>query len=514
MGIHFTCKTKEQPIFRNDLIPGRATAGINGSTGENGTNGPSIHFSDYSPNNDYIKGMIREKIKNNLVLSSGNTISLQGIQYVDGDLILSKDLLVYRLDINGDNIDFTYLGKLTDKQKEAKLVSDENLINSIGEVEFMNFTENVFNIPIPSNRCIDSSASIRLKGCDYTSPYHIEDYPDSSTRITYDKAFKKTFGFSFKPIIHVTDSSILNYWNFYLRIYTKINKSPQYDTYILGDSGYESLMDPVHRNMQGAFEFYKYAEIKLNAKLDGSNTYQEHIDSSSAIYNITDMSCDKLHPAGNNINSNFIHPHNFITKNFWGTPYRYRFGGIDNLHLSWYGLVIGPGSIRTGEKNSTNPAQAENLFSEWSMQQFQTLSYDNLRGYIQYSLYSIDNPNFRSGDSAYFSGMYTNMYPYESFGPVQWQRNCKVADTAVSSTVPYDNFIKHEMILNDKTPLLKDSSTYNMIGYTARLNLEKSYICSRLRSFLLNSENIYELVCVNKKTGAIKIMNTRVKTTT
>ena len=521
MGIHFVCKTKEQPIFRNDLIPGRATSGVDGSTGSEGTNGPSIHFSDYSPTNDYIKGMMKEKIKNNLVLSSGNTTSLQKIKYVDGDIILARDLLVYRLEIDGENIDFRYLGKLTDKQKESELVSDENLINNIGEIEFTDFTGDDFDIAIPSNRCIDSSSGgIRLKGFNYNIPqmYYI-DYPDSSTSTTYKDTFKKTFGYSFKPVIHVTNQSLKNDWNFYLRIYMKIKKSPQYNSYIIGDNGYEYLMDPCHKDMQGSFQFYKYAEIKLNAEYNSN--YQTDIDSSSSIYNITDMSCDKLHPAGNNINSNYIHSHNYIELKvlvdiFHSQKFRFRIGGIDSSRLNWdnTGIISGPGSKRTGESLNSDPSAKESEFSEWSMQQFQTLPYNNLRGYLQYSLYSNHNPNFRSGDSAYFSGMYQNEYLPLCFNPNQQIYNIRrhIDETTVNDTNSYDNFIKHERILNENTRLLHDDSD-NSSYCGARIDLERRHVCDKVKNFLLNPENIYELVCVNKKTGVTKIMNTRVKTT-
>lgn len=514
MGIHFTCKTKEQPIFRNDLVPGRAASGINGERGESGLNGQSIHFSDYSPNNDYIKGMMREKIRKNLVLSSGNTINLQGIKYTSGDIILSKDLLVYRLEMNNENIDFTYLGKLTDKQREADLSVEENLINNIGEIELKNFTENVFDIAIPSNRCIDSSASMLMFGHDYNNKIIGEakdsSYPDSSIITEYNKTFKKTFGFSFKPIIHISDESIWRDWNFYLRIYTKIKKSPQHNSYILDDSEYETLMDPTHKSMQGAFEFYKYAEMKLNAKLDGSTaatSYQTDIDSSAAVYNITDMSCDKLHPAGNNVNSNFIHSHNYITRTvpFALQSRRIRLGGIDNLRLQYF-LLSSPGSIRTGETPSLNSSVLETIFSYFSLQVFRTSSYNDQRGYLQYSMYNPMNPNFRSGDSAYFSGMYMDQYPQLSFNQ---NRAFKVEETTTNKLYPYDNFIKHERVLNSNTPLLHDQD--NPSFALDRLWNEKSYVCLQLNNFIFNPENTYELACVSKKTGEVKILNTRIK---
>lgn len=538
MGIHFICKTKPQSIFKNDLAVGRSTFGIDGKTGNTGENGASIHFSDYTPNNDYIKGIMIEKINNGLVLSSGNTIKLEKLQYVDGDIILTRDLFVYRLCIEDNKTDFRFLGKIIDRNREYSETDEETLMNNIAGVEFKNWEPGTFNISIPSNRCMDSSTDILLQGYDYTywqsQQYSYTNY--QSTAMSYRDSYKITFGFRFNPIIKVTSPVLLNNWSFYLRIYFKNKKSPQSNSYILEENDYGNFKDPTQETMQGAFEFYKYAEIKLNANY--GNSYQTPINQSISKYNITDMSCDKLHPSGNGINPNYVGCENYLVVE--NGQRRVRMGGIDSIPLySQYSynetntnyddkggdpkgsIPIGgarPGSERTSEPLGMPLSQGAAHFQQESMQKFLVNKYADLRGYVQYSRYDNGTPNFRSGDSAYFSGLYKEnyanncFYKSTSYPSIVYNAN-HTSETSSGELHPYDNFVKHEMLLNPMFHLSGDTQDYTSTYVENRKRNEQAYVCGILYNFILNSENIYELVCVNRKTGLIKTMETKINVT-
>ena len=509
MGVHYKHITKTQPIFRNDIVPGRVMPGINGKTGDEGINGATIHFSDYTPSNDYVKEIMLEKIKNNVTLSSQNETKIERIRYRDGDIIITSDLFAYRLIIENGVYNFVFLGKIINRNKEYEETPEETLMNNIAGVEFIIKDENLFNIPVPSNRCMDASVDLDFYGCDYTSPvdgkYEKIHYPDASTN--YENSYKKTIGLNIKPIIKVSSEVLKEDWDFYLRIYLKNRKSPQSSSYVLDEQDYDTLLDPAPKSSQGAFEFYKYAEMKLNAKYN--DIYQEEpADSSKCTYNITDMSCDKLHPSNNGINSNYITAE--ITSIVQNNKLVI-LGGIDYIPLVFPGSnEEKAGSYRKSMTNSEYRNGGKENFIKDQQDNFHILDYTKTRGLTQLSLYKPEIPNFRSGDSAYFSGMCSSY----NKGCFSTQNDLYVKSAKYETTVdvksPYDNFVRNTKLLNEHFKLYHDN--YDDPNYCSlREESTKNYVIPELKNFIFNPQNIYELTCVNRKTGLTKILYTNVK---
>ena len=538
MSIQFKHKIKKQAIFYNDLISGRSISGVNGSAGEFGVNGPSIYFSDYTPEDDYVKSILLDKIESGLFLSSNTSQKLIGISYTPGDLIITEKKYIYKLiDIDG-KFDLKFLGKIKPKKHESDI--KKTLLDNLIKIEINDLKKEVYDLPVPSNKCMDVDSSAQASYANWylkveNGTLRTTVTRDSSTRTHYDffekdykHSFKKAFGISFNPIIRISDSSVLNDFDFYLKIKIPIKKSPQGESSLLEyivnqslntDSRKNEYIDPVPDNLQNLFEFYKFSEIKLNPKKIGDSS------TDGSIY-ITDMTCDKLHPAGNNISSNIGFPDliNTSATSSWGDLPDVKTAGCINswAHVEYYIVAVPSRMVPIPEFYSGLSSKRELKLRDEFLKSIQKddnyrfcygdntnvyfLTYQSRKDEYSINLFYDGYANWRGGDSAYFSGLCHN---YDSSCFDKWKKGNNpgtddiIQKTNVNAECEYSNYVNHINLLNrniDGGREPADSSLEYDITY--RLDYEKNYIANDfIIPFYLNKNNIYELTCVNKKTG-------------
>lgn len=523
MSITFKHKIKRQAIFYNDLVPGRSLPGVNGSAGNTGSNGPSIYFSDYTPDDDYVKGILLDKIEKGIFLTSDNSQQLVGISYTPGDLIITEKKYIYKLIVVDGKYDLKFLGNMRSRTQTVSNTGKSDILDNLISVEAHNVTTGNQYLPVPSNRGIDSSTNLSTlityydPNPDATSEligYTLDT--DSSTRLTpavdYSDAMKIAFGFKYFPIIRIENQSFADNYDFYLKIKMKVKKSLQGNSYTLDDSETErfynaSVLDPVPTNLYNVVEFYKYSEMKLKpveASTDLSSYEYTTPDGFSRCC-ITDMTCDKLFPSGNNIASNIM-PSSFVYQAFVEA----RPGAINTLHVSGSSYV-GYDSSYYGTPGSTRntDASAGEVYSD-DKKMFKTDYYYNTLGFLQYSKRgksATKFPNYRAGDSAYFSGITLDGFDYTLFAdnPYWGYKSQHYSDTAARYFYPYYCYANHVNCLirsfdgdTDDTAALR----------AARLNAEKNYVVEMwMKPFYFDPDNIYELTCVNKSTGETFTMN-------
>jgi hypothetical protein len=103
--------------------------------------------------------------------------------------------------------------------------------------------------------------------------------------------------------------------------------------------------------------------------------------------------------------------------------------------------------------------------------------------------------NFRSGESAYFSGMLSNTgFPSEDFET----GNPYTKMLGSLSTNSFDQYVAAQRSLNPKVNEVRDSND----TYAAkRRKYVMDYVCSEMNKFILNEDNVFELICIDKKSG-------------
>jgi len=102
----------------NRLFTGRISNHPEAEEGCKGKDGTSLYFVDYDIDNDYVKESVRRKIDLNEALTKGNSEEIIGRKYIEGDLILSSHLNVYKLVKSTDNnynFDIEHIGKIRRK---------------------------------------------------------------------------------------------------------------------------------------------------------------------------------------------------------------------------------------------------------------------------------------------------------------------------------------------------------------------------------------------------------------
>lgn len=360
-----------------------------------------------------------------------------------------------------------------------------------------------------------------------------ESYLTYQVSTTYDKAFRKLYGLTFKPCIRfsVTDpkSSVYADYDYYLKIYLKNTKTLQCGDFSLvsgvsDDFTSLSPSDPANQELNGNFTFYKPLEFKLT-KL-GPDSY---IDSSDS-YNyanrvfISDQSADKLHPSGNNIRINCTsYKNKSITKKREWINIEYL---TTDGNIAW----LNPYRINFGNKSTYYTPFGDYYFSRYP--------YQRTHAFVQYSKRNDESPcpiNFRGGESAYFSGMTVpsftkeyvsklsmktgNKHPY---APIydRWDIEAKDAsyidlynnlNTYYNST--FDNYAANILSLNENCDVFGDYDWVNYrgqnpgiswtIGANRRNEIVSDYVTYKMSEFLFSKENKYEIVAIKRGNGSV-----------
>ena len=128
---------------------------------------------------------------------------------------------------------------------------------------------------------------------------------------------------------------------------------------------------------------------------------------------------------------------------------------------------------------------------------------------IQYS----KNPNinspcgycevrYRSGESAYFSSMISdNHFPPNCFDPSAHPQTKNIASLSCNT---FDQYVASQRSLNKKLDLNYEYGESSETFCDNRIDVVKNYVCEEMNKFIFNENNVFELVCVDTRTGRSK----------
>ena len=347
-------------LFSNSFTSSFINPGQNGVDGAEGDFGKSLYFTNYDLSNDYYRDIVLKKISNGMLLSSDADIKLEHRSYVNGDLVLTNDKMVYKIRLDDNKYDIELIGKIQDKN----IVQDykDNILSVNLDIKFCKI-----NVPIISNRSLD--ASIEINGIEPT---------------TYNESDNTLYCIKVIPSINLIDMSDYNY-EFYLKIKLHNTKEILCNEYafVKGVSDIDVGENKLTTS-NNKISFYKNIEFRLTAKDDRGprSTLDEYI--------VSDMALDKLHPSGNNIDIKLTQK--LINKNG---------SFIGNIIYENGDYVLDTIECDDVSTALTNTFTNVNNAIQTSLLQSHT--------YIQYpreiDRYGNCRYNFRAGESSYFSGM-------------------------------------------------------------------------------------------------------------
>lgn len=573
MTFNFKYNRRKEPIFENPFSPGQTSGmGENGVAGDKGKQGASLYFINYEPDNDFVKDLLLNKIENNIVLSSDKGKKLpDGKYYVSGDLILTSNYYMYQIiDAEGESkykFDIRFVGELRSTSTED--MSDEAILSRL--VQGVALNEKITQVSairrslVPVSRSMDSSIdAVWITNPDkkytfYKRMYSSEMY-NNSPSLPFNKVEDSMACIELQPVLIMNPSTALDVWvnyDFYLRIYLKNIKKPTYNS-VDGQLTGSSHDYPNTYNMSrdvgsysGNFIFYKCIELPLCKITSGS----ENLTTLTGVpsYYLTDMAMDKAHPSGNNFASLLIIPEEDsgsgqgfdrglcrrINGNDYGFITNYMFnptfqGGTTPCCRGLFFTSVPNTSLFKYYRKVIRDLDFSTIEAE-----FDSSTYRNASSLIQYSLRYIPTseglsrtmPNYRGGESSYFSGM-TTFIPqdanYEIDGTVYPeffvnQPASSGTDCTIDGT--FDEYATNIRSLNYNISML-DPSNYSgglaavVVDEDASISGEaimqraqnaliarRQYVMDtvkkKMEDFLFSSGNMFELCCVNKTTGRV-----------
>jgi hypothetical protein len=109
---------------------------------------------------------------------------------------------------------------------------------------------------------------------------------------------------------------------------------------------------------------------------------------------------------------------------------------------------------------------------------------------------------YRSGESAYFSSMISNdHFPSNCFDPAVQQYTKNVSSL---SCINFDQYVAAQRSLNKNLNLNYEYGESSETFCDNRINVVKNYVCEEMNKFIFNENNVFELVCVDTRTGRAK----------
>lgn len=404
-------------LFSNSFTSSYINPSNKGEDGEDGKTGTSLYFTNYDISNDYYKDIVLRKIQNNTLLSSDSDVQLEGRIYVDGDLVLTNDKYMYQISLYNNTYDIILIGK----------IQDENATNDYKDKILsvnLKIEKTLETISVNSNRTLSGT--------------------------------NKIYGLAITPSIYILgDLKGINSgydYEFYLRIKLHNKKymtSGEYAFYE-GTSDNESIEYPLSLSDNNVI-FYKTLEFNLNKHVKGDNG--EYTGNDTITYFLSDMSMDKLHPSGNNIDVKLSTNSSVL-------------GGLtvnDNKLIG--NIIYDKDKTYKLETNYTDikdletakRLQFENKNMRDSHTSIQFPREIDINGQFRY--------NFRGGESAYFSGM-------------------------LPSTIKINN-------VTHKTGMNYPVKNYETMIKNCTDETIKDYVCEHIKDFILSENNTVELICVN-----------------
>ena len=488
----FKFEYKTTNMFHDIQPAGLSVYGERGLAGRDGISGSTLYFVNYVDITDTIKTNLLRNIQNSYTLD-GSSQALR--EYQNNDLIICKV---------GQSI-YNNVYKITRNQKTnvyniekvGQLIvktNVKNIFDTISSVKLNigEYKETTCHIPV--NRSYETNSISYFR---YMNGYG--NYSLSAT--SYSDALRTLFGFSLHPTITITDRTNAENYNFYIKIYIKNTKSILGRNFISIRDGYTNAntassvirKEPVTvENNIDTISFEKVIEIPVTKYYSGPQG-DELIDTNYNEVFLSDMGCDKLHPSLNNYSSSFFDPYRnrgYMTAAKDSDLYPFHaFSFSYSQSLKKY-IINGQTII----KPNRNKDILESVLNE------QARPYIYSSDVIQYSKdpFMSDTScrvNFRSGESAYFSGMLPNTrFPSEDFET--GNPYTKLLGSLSSNS--FDQYVAAQRSLNPKINEVQDSNdTYA----TKRRKYVMDYVCSEMNKFIFNEDNVFELICIDKKSG-------------
>ena len=498
----FKFEYKMTNMFHDIQPAGLSVYGERGLAGRDGTSGSTLYFVNYVDITDTIKTNLLRNIQNSYTLD-GSSQALR--EYQNNDLIICKvGQSIYN---NVYKITRNQKTNVYDIEKVGQLIvktSVKNIFDTISRVKLNigEYKETTCHIPV--NRSYETNSK-----SDFLYKNGYGDYSLSET--SYSDALRTLFGFSLHPTITITDKTNAENYNFYIKIYIKNTKSILGRNFISIRDGYTNantassviLKEPVTvENNIDMISFEKVIEIPVTKYYSGPQG-DDLIEPNYNEVFLSDMGCDKLHPSLNNYSSSFF------------DPYRnrgYMTAAIDSDHYPFHAFSFSYSQsfnkyIINGQtiiKQNRNKDILESVLN------YQAGPYIHSSDNIQYSKDPFTSGglspsstycrvNFRSGESAYFSGMLPNTrFPSDNFetGNFYTKLLGSLSDNS------FDQYVAAQRSLNPKINEVQEDSNDE---YSAkRRKYVMNYVCTEMSKFIFNEDNVFELICINKKSGLTK----------
>lgn len=324
-------------------------------------------------------------------------------------------------------------------------------------------------------------------------------------RTSYKNACKALYGVSFYPCIRINKDDIANDYDFYLKIHLKNNKSIQDRSTLLssdtGPQNQKEYKDPVPRKYEGICSFYKSLEIPLTVlkKSESVNTVPANQ------FYLSDMAMDKFHPSNNNIDIEYTFPNPNNAYNYHSEKF--------NDDRQWCSVTYhAPNLYYIFPYINFGSADWYNNNWEMTKKQFTDFDCSEFSPYVRYSNRETSSlvgynpiPNFRGGESAFFSGM-TDPHPQENWFSktgITWDTLYKkMVNCEATTSDTYDNYVNNIRLQwpNDIAFVWNNETQYKQIS---KIVMEKTneYVAGKIDEFVLSPNNVFEIICINKNSG-------------
>ena len=505
----FNFEYKQTKMFQDIQPAGLSVYGERGVEGKDGLSGSTVYFINYSTISDDLKSTLLTRINDSTDLNGSDDT----IIYHHNDLIIceiseSVYNYIYRIIKTGNE------SKPYDIERLGYLESETNVLNIFDYIHSVKLNRGEYTTTechVPVNRSYEYSTANNLS---YVNGVNVEDAAGCVS--DYSEALRLLFGFYVEPEISLTYRNIINYYDFYLKIHIKNRKT------ILGRSNlpimkgfsdtYKSNINEepfTDNNNINNVLFEKVIEIPVS-KLWRNGNRDEVIDKKRSYY-ISDMACDKLHPSINNYSSAFFDPYRnngYITSVKDSDLYPFHF------FMFKYSLVDYDDYYCIGKNIAKNITSTNNTILNYiisaSKNCYNSIDINNPSStIIQYS----KNPNvnspceycevyYRSGESAYFSSMISNdHFPSNCFDSSVQQYTKNVSSL---SCINFDQYVAAQRSLNKNLNLNYEYGESSETFCDNRINVVKNYVCEEMNKFIFNENNVFELVCVDTRTGRAK----------
>ena len=511
----FNFEYKQTKMFQDIQPAGLSVYGERGVKGRDGLSGSTVYFINYSTISDSLKSSLLTRINESIDLNGNN----ETIIYHNNDLIIceiSEGLYNYiykivKTDNTSNPYDIERLGYIKSK------TNDVNVFDCIHSVKLNIGTYSTTECHVPVNRSYEYSTANNLSYVDGSQ------HDDASSCVSdYSEALRLLFGFYVGPEISLTniDTDIIEHYDFYLKIHIKNRKT------ILGRNNL-----PIMKGFSNTYKtnineepftdnnninnviFEKVIEIPVSKLLHNENI-DEVIDKKRSYY-ISDMACDKLHPSINNYSSSFFDPYRcngYITSVLDSDSYPFHFFMFECISNDEFD--IDNDYVCIGKNITKNSTDINSTILNYII--LSSKNHYNYTGVINPSSTIIQyskNPNvsssceycevhYRSGESAYFSSMISNdHFPSNCFNK---DASKYTKDISSLSCVNFDQYVAAQRSLNKKLKLNYEYGESSEKFCDARINVVKNYVCEEMKKFIFNKNNVFELVCVDTRTGRTK----------